>query len=533
MKGKSKDPSRRQFLKQAAGIAGATLAGSAIPAFADRHAAPSPNSLTYLDRRMYIHNMELLAHILPGERRGGKMQFMAKGDRRYMFQAGDVIDISDPRKASVVNRGGFQGGQLQVGYNHKIKKWIMMTGAPAPITASTEEAPYGKYDPKGQKLVDEWKNFKGLRGVRFWDVTDPTKIVKLSEFSTGATGSGTHRNYYDGGQYAYLDTSPDDSYSNQPSYFRPLVNGNMIVDCSDPANPKQVSFWAVPGSKKGEEAEYQKWMWSKLVPPAVHPDQTPFAGLHGPVYVPQKLENGGKRGYGSFGCNGFIILDLSDPKHQKEIGRFEPPPQYAGMGIAFHTIWCGMLEKGFVIANGETTNSDCNQIYLPNWVIDIRDEQHPIPVATLPRPSPPSEAPYKDYCFKRGRFGTHNPPHIKAPGKPSPNFIAYSYFNAGLQCYDISNPFKPEWIAWFVPPQGGDLKEFASYNRACDNVFIEWDRNLIYAACDTGIYVLSCAELGKPMMDPMPVTEWALERLNEGWDGKEPETAPRRRRGEG
>ena len=83
---------------------------------------------------------------------------------------------------------------------------------------------------------------------------------------------------------------------------------------------------------------------------------------------------GGNRGYGAFGCNGFIILDLGDPAHQKEIGRFEPPPQYAGMGIAFHTIYCGILERGFVISNGETTNSDCNQIYLPNWVIDIRDE---------------------------------------------------------------------------------------------------------------------------------------------------------------
>jgi len=161
--------------------------------------------------------------------------------------------------------------------------------------------------------------------------------VKLSEFSTGATGQGTHRNYYDGGKYAYLDTAPDETFIHQPSYFRELVNGNMIVDASDPASAKEVSMWWVPGSRKGEGAEYNKWIWSKLVPPKVVADQTPFAGLHGPVYVPKKLEDGGNRGYGAFGCNGFIILDLSDPQHQKEIGRFEPPPQYSGMGIAFHT----------------------------------------------------------------------------------------------------------------------------------------------------------------------------------------------------
>jgi len=26
------------------------------------------------------------------------------------------------------------------------------------------------------------------------------------------------------------------------------------------------------------------------------------------------------------------------------------------MGIAFHTIYCGILERGFVISNGETTH---------------------------------------------------------------------------------------------------------------------------------------------------------------------------------
>src|SRR5882762_10173730 len=320
-------PSRRSFLRTAAG-AGLALASSPLSALADHHGHPSPNSISYLDRRMYIRNMEILAHFGPGQSRHGKMQMMSAGNRRYIFQQGDVIDVSDVRKPVMFNKGGFEGGQVQVAYNKNLKKWILMTGSQTPITDSTPEAPMGKYD-------------------------DP-------------------------------DTAPDETFIHQPSYFRELVNGNMIVDASDPAIAKEVSMWWVPGSRKGEEAEYNKWIWSKLVPPKVVADQTPFAGLHGPVYVPKKLEDGGNRGYGAFGCNGFIILDLSDPQHQKEIGRFEPPPQYSGMGIAFHTIYCGILDRGFVLTNGETTNSDCNQIYLPNWVIDIRDEAHPVPVAQLP-----------------------------------------------------------------------------------------------------------------------------------------------------
>src|SRR5438445_10540468 len=108
-----------------------------------------------------------------------------------------------------------------------------MTEAQTPITDSTPEAPMGKYD--GPHLDDKRKNYKGLRGVRFYDVTDPSKIAKLSEFSTGVTGQGTHRNYYDGGKYAYLGTAPDETFIHQPAYLRHLVNGTTILQASDPS----------------------------------------------------------------------------------------------------------------------------------------------------------------------------------------------------------------------------------------------------------------------------------------------------------
>src|SRR5215471_793627 len=46
-------PTRRRFLRTAAG-AGLALAGSPLTAWADHHGHPTPNSITYLDRRMYI-----------------------------------------------------------------------------------------------------------------------------------------------------------------------------------------------------------------------------------------------------------------------------------------------------------------------------------------------------------------------------------------------------------------------------------------------------------------------------------------------
>src|ERR1700722_7285228 len=187
--GSSIKPSRREFIRNAAG-ASLLLAGSNVAAWADHHGHPTPQSLSYLDRRMYLHNMEILAYFMPGQSRNGKMQMMSIGTSRYMFQQGDVLDLSDVRNPVMYNKGGFQGNQVQVAFNKDLKKWILMTGAQTPITDSTPQAPNGKYDDP--HLDDKRKNFKGLRGVRFYDVTDPSKIVKLSEFSTGATGQGTH-----------------------------------------------------------------------------------------------------------------------------------------------------------------------------------------------------------------------------------------------------------------------------------------------------------------------------------------------------
>src|SRR5579872_5524868 len=86
----SNSPSRREFLRGAAG-AGLTLVTTGVAALADHHGHPTPQSLSYLDRRMYIQNMEVLAHFMPGRVRNGKMQMMSIGNRRYMYQQGDVI----------------------------------------------------------------------------------------------------------------------------------------------------------------------------------------------------------------------------------------------------------------------------------------------------------------------------------------------------------------------------------------------------------------------------------------------------------
>src|SRR5205809_719401 len=89
---------RREFIKLGAVSGGVALVGVAStgPALANRHPHVRPTSLPYLDRNMYRKDTDVLAHFEPGEERGAKMQMMATGPRRFLFNRGDVIEVTEP-----------------------------------------------------------------------------------------------------------------------------------------------------------------------------------------------------------------------------------------------------------------------------------------------------------------------------------------------------------------------------------------------------------------------------------------------------
>jgi len=160
----------------AAGVLAAlAIAASSSSVLANQHPHPHKGSLEYLDRNSYAKNMRVLGVFQLGEERGHKLQMMAIGSRRLMLQNGDVIDVTDPRAPKLVKHGAFKGSQLQVAYNKKLGKWILVTGASSPITSTTATAPNGKYDDPS--LIEQTKQGPGLRGIRIWDATDPTNIA--------------------------------------------------------------------------------------------------------------------------------------------------------------------------------------------------------------------------------------------------------------------------------------------------------------------------------------------------------------------
>lgn len=478
-------------------------------------------ALDYLDRKQYIHNMTIHAHfpttgsVTIG---GGEplATMWARGKQRMIPGSGGFIDISDGRKPFQVNKGLCPGVVANVAYNTKIKKWIRLQDAEGPITQPNPVYPHGQYDPADRQRALDWK---GLRGIRNYDVTDPAKIDLLEEFSTGETGNGTHDNFYDGGQYAYLDCGWDDQLRMEATW-RPTSNALMIVDVSDPSHTKEVSRWWVPGQRLGEEEEYKKYWFAN--------DHGACTSNHGAAIAPKRVEDGGTIAYTGFGAFGMFVLDLSDIRHPKPIGRYVNPLEGTG-AIPYHSIYPILTNarypqlQNLVVTEPEATESDCREPFHLPYIISVKDPRNPKLVGVFPRPVPPPDAPYADFCQARGRFSSHCVQSWLAPGEMRPDFMAMTYFVAGLRIYDISDPANPREVAWFVPSRDGDIQKWSTWFRGTgENVFVEWDRNLIWFATHEGLYCLSTPFLGEPILEPRKVEKWSVPHCNVGWDDQTP-----------
>ena len=301
---------------------------------------------------------------------------------------------------------------------------------------------------------------------------------------------------------------------------RPYSNALMIVDMSDPASVKEVSRWWVPGQRLGEEEEYKKYRFAG--------DHTSWTGNHGAITVPKRVEDGGKVGYGGFGAFGMYVMDLSDIKHPKPYGHVQYEFDTFGT-IPFHTCLPITADaahprlQNLVVAAHESVEADCRENYHTPYVIDVKDPRNPKIIGFFPRPAAPPDAPYNDFCFARGRFGSHNTQCWLQPGAAKPNIVAMTWFNAGVRIFDISDPTAPKEVAWFVPPRDGEIDKYISWWRGTtENVFVEWDRNLIWIGTHEGTYCLSCPALGKPVLEPTKVQKWSIPFCNVGWDDQTP-----------
>ncbi len=522
---------RRDLLKGTAGAAlaavGAGIAGAAS-VMAQKPGAPEGGvlpfrpplgSLTYLDQKEYIQNMEIIS-FLPGPAiSSGEplMAMWARGKQRLLPAGGGWVDISDPKKPVAMSAGtsGPRPGGCVV-YNTRLKKWIAMSSAQAPLLSVY---PNGWYDPDARKIYED---FKGLRGFRTWDITEPAKPILLQEYSIGTKGLGTHMNFYDGGKYAYLEASWDESLRcEHPG--RIFSHGLMIVDLTDPASVKEVAKWWVPGQKFGEEEAYKKYPFAG--------DRMSWTSNHGAMTVPKRPEDGGTVGYAGFGAFGMFVMDLTDITKPKPFSQLIYEFETRG-GVPFHTCYPVIPDPArpqlasLLIGVPETINADCREEYKGPYVVDVKDPRRPRIIALFPRPKAPAGAPYPDFCMALGRFGSHNCQCWIAPGASRSHLFSCAWFVAGARLFDLTDPRSPKEVAWFVPKRDGDVDKYETWWRGTSEAtFVEWDRNLIWLGTHHGTYCLSSPALGKPVLEPRKVERWTIAHANLGWDDATPEVA--------
>jgi len=513
---------RRALLKGGAAIAGVAAATSAQAQVTGLKPGGGTvpfklpmGALDYLDQGQYINNMEIISHTPGASTAGGEplMAMWAKGAQRLLPASGGWLDVSNPKNPTPIKMAEGARTQGCVAFNTKLKKWLMVSSVGQPNSSPVPEHPEGQYDPALKAKVQA---YKGLRGIRVFDIDDPSSPKLLNEFSTGETGTGTHMNFYDGGKYAYLEAGYSDQLRMENA-GRASSNGLMIVDMEDPANVKEVSRWHVPGQMIGEEEEYKKYWWAG--------SESVWTSAHGGPTVPKRVEDGGKVGFGGFGHFGMVIFDLSDIKNPKPYSIANWQFETIG-GIPHHTCYPIIAPRGhrlenIVVSIPEAHMADCREPYKPQHLIDVSDLRNPKFISQFDRPTPPKEAPYSDFCLSRGRFATHNIQCWVAPGTARPEIVVTTWFNAGIRVHDLSDPLRPKEIAYFIPPRGGKIEEYESWFRGdAERVFVEWDRGLIwFGTRSSGTYCLSCPALGKPVLEPRKIANWTAPHLNTGWDG--------------
>jgi hypothetical protein len=150
----------------------------------------------------------------------------------------------------------------------------------------------------------------------------------------------------------------------------------------------------------------------------------------------------GDTAYGAWRDAGLVIIDIADRSAPKlKLHRNWSPPYGGG------THNCLPLpDRDLLVVADEAVLDHQEDGLKLIWLFDMRAPDNPVSIATLPTPD---EA---DYKAKGGHFGPHNI-HENRPGSlVSSDLIFATYQNAGVRVFDIRDAYRPVEIAALVPP---------------------------------------------------------------------------------
>jgi hypothetical protein len=319
-----------------------------------------------------------------------------------------------------------------------------------------------------------WNN-----GWTILDVTDPSS-PRVANFIPGPANTSTIQMTMNDDLMVTALEQPLRGWGGDPD--KPFEEGVLLWDIHDPVHPKLLSQWktgaggthrnSYPGGKYAflsahmtgykdkiliildvsdprHPKEAGRW-WMPGQKAGEPPPDGPI-GFHGPAML---------NADGTIATMGYapdlINLDISDPAHPKLIGKLQLSPPFIQAGAQSEHSALPIPGTGLVHINSEAAAENCTtDAQNLAALIDNSNMAKPRLISVYPIPQPPADAPYKSFCDKGGRFGPHNTnqeqhlPDVEKQAK----LIYLTYFNAGLRIFDIKDPYRPVESGWFIPPQ--------------------------------------------------------------------------------
>jgi hypothetical protein len=333
-------------------------------------------------------NVKLIGHTdLDGW--GDALQVVVQGNHAYVAAAG----------------GGGPEGTTIVDISDRSKPKVVGR-IPAPAgTHSHKVQVWGDLLYVNNEKLESYHGNDFQPGLRVYDLSKPAEPKFVSLIKTA--GIGVHRFLIDKDNgCAYIPTGDQ-------GYIDKIV---WIMDVNDPLKPELIGKWWLPGQwSAGGEISQSK--------------ENEIFKVHGP---PIKYGDYMYIGYWDAGA---ITLDVSDMRHPKFVARFDPSPPYMGH---HHTV-VPYKNADFYVMLDEAWGSKNFEHSQFMWIVDNREKTHPVPVATY------QVAP-DGFMTAGGRFGSHNM-HEKIEN----DLVFVVWYNAGLRIVDVSNPYQPREVGYYIP----------------------------------------------------------------------------------
>jgi hypothetical protein len=203
---------------------------------------------------------------------------------------------------------------------------------------------------------------------------------------------------------------------------------------------------------------------------------------------------------GRLEMSSFWGVHTAKPIYDVSVSRYEDDPEFS--------------QRDFLIIVSEASGGGgagggrCRGPRDIMFMVDITEEEKPVPVSTFQVPKEPG-----GYCNKNGRFGPHSL-HDAFHSGFDKSMAILAYFNAGIRAVDIRDPFRPVEVAYFVPEITENTIDSCTQvqgARHCEkvistnNVNID-DRGYIYAVdrAHTGLHIVELTGAAREIVGLAP-----------------------------